>query len=343
MSYQIVRLLQERFGENKINKLLTRIENAGGKTKLHHRKLKDLLDGKDVPLRASEAWAIYRYLLESGVSPSIELFDPTEGLLDSIADGTRVSFFLPVKYDAVLGTDMISRWDMRGTTRLARTKQIGNMGLAIWDVPRAGPLPADADIEGKDGAVITVGSPTVNQMTVRALKAMTPELTPKDFKTLPFFFVYEKRTRRVEFMFRADEVTAATTMYRKLEEGRRAIVLNNSAYVASSEATGKSFALLVAQRQPHRPTHLRVVLCGLSGPSTYALAKAVQANRIAQIPPNETRILAAVIEVEIVEDAPRAPARESETRTLGNEIKVLEQVFLERERSGRWIASSATG
>lgn len=120
---------------------------------------------------------------------------------------------------------------------------------------------------------------------------------------LPFFvFGIEQPIEAPSAFIRTlDEVKQIPAYSGKLGPLNRGIVVGQKVYTIKNR--NEDLALLVAHRHPkEKQTH--AVLCGLSGPATYALAKCIQRGRVDRTLPELgeevlTPILVAVVQVQI--------------------------------------------
>lgn len=310
------------------NALAERIRRANhGESGVDRRKLQRLCTGdKSVSLTIFELEAIDRYLVgyNEGLAEH-PVFIRNEDLLDSISQSSAINFFLAAKYNQELKTEVLSRWDVRCITCVIRPK-LARIDVNVWDQFLAEDWDELVE-QARGGAKIAVGSPFVatgsasERLMERMLDLPSGEDVPR-----PFYFTSGGASEAPQSDF--IRTTSASG-----SDSRGIHVLGNTFI---SKRGSKEYGLLLAQRDA-REQQVHVVLGGTTGPSTYALAEALQRGMAnMRLPPAgddiKPPILVAVFAANLVARAlPKATSRWSiqrETRELQHVEVVLKPTLL---------------
>ena len=254
------------------------IGRASGDEKrtVDRRKLKRLVEGDEtVSLTIAELRLLDQFLrpLNEGLAEK-PIFRREENLLDALVESESVTFFVAARFHPDFGTEAISRWDLRGITRLLRTR-LGELELRIQDVMFKEDWERSA-LRSDSVAVISIGSPLACAATEYVLAEMVG-VAPYErgpLERLPFCFVFPGE-HTSGFILGRREAARYRAELGELPEGDRALVVAGDVYAGRGTRSGETYALLVAQRRPPAG-HVHMALCGLSGPATYALAKVLQ-------------------------------------------------------------------
>ena len=227
---------------------------------------------ESVSLKLGQLAALDTYFIAKGEGP---LFARQDSLLDIVAESPAVNFFVATKYHPALNTEVVSRWDLRGITRLLRT-QLAPLELKIWDVLDPADwskLKTSAEYEAKIGIGSPIASCASEALLAEMVGVQPEKKCPLD--RLPFFLVGSEKDTKVKSAFvrgRSDARKRHPLALEGVDATSRALVVEKEIFVQTRE---EDYALLVAQRHP-RERQIHVVLCGLTGPSSYELAKTLQ-------------------------------------------------------------------
>lgn len=273
---------------------------------IDRRTLKNLCGEKieEVQLRVGQLLALDHFFNLNNEDP---LLTKSLSPISSIAESINVNFLLAARDDPARKSEAIARWDLRALTRLMRTR-LNSLNMRIWDVEGADSWRKD-DQRIANSANVAIGSPVANYASEELLARMVG-VAPQEkcgIDTLPFFVVAAARDKDVKSAFVRDRREALhidAQAVKTLGLEQRGIVLGNQ-FFATTES--RDFALLVAQRSP-TSGQAQMVLCGLTGPGTYQLARILQSGQPAQtLPPvhaGEERppMLVALYELTLVPD-----------------------------------------
>lgn len=313
---------ERRWGS--FHRLADRIFQISG-VPVDRRKLARIVAGENVTFRVSELAALDAYLALYGEGLAEKpLFEPS-GILAAIASGGAIKFLLASDPIQNLRNIDISHWDVRSMIEVMREVQRnGQLQVDVEEVVfRSGDEPAVIDyrrenwyrnLTGQPGAQVCIGSPRVARASEIMLSEMfgvdpfAPQETGE--AALPFYFFWPKKQRYFRSSFVDDKPSAVVRLpggdkaYSRIKAGAMGLRLGEKLLTASSqlEAT-TSYGIIAAQRRHNG--QIRLVLAGLSGPSTLAAARAVGgiAETIPRGEPNQdSPVLWAVVEASIAVD-----------------------------------------
>lgn len=225
-----------------------------------------------VQLKVGQILAIDHWL---GLEDEGPLLAKRRSLIDSVRESYNVNFLMAAMYSPVMRTEVISRWDLRASTRLLRTP-LNRLHVGIWDI--VGPENFRGyDVRIINAANISIASPVANyasQVLMSRMIGIAPDGST-DFESLPFFIVGSERDEHIQRSFvRLRSEMEKTPFAGQLpsDTNKRALVVNGKWYVSNAS---EDYALLLAQRNPDNG-HVQIVLCGLTGQGTYQLARIIQ-------------------------------------------------------------------
>lgn len=234
-----------------------------------------------VQLKISQALALDHWLETKDEG---SLLAKERSLVDSIRESYNVNFLVAAKYLPEMQTDVISRWDLRATTRLMRTP-LNRLQVSIWDI--TGPENwRDYDTRIINAANISIGSPVAayaSQVLMSKMIGISPN-EPVRLDSLPFFIIGAERDSALDRSFVRPRSEWAETPYSDQlpkDPDKRALVVDGRWYESNDQ---HDYALLLAQRNPDNG-HVQMVLCGLTGQGTYQLARIIQAGLPAETMP----------------------------------------------------------
>ena len=317
--------------------LETYIRNANdGKITVDRRKLKRIYDGDEkVCLSIEELRALQIYFCNKQLIPIDQniLFKPPVSLLDALHGESKLSVFYSARYLEIIRTEVASDWDLRAVAELLGTHEIGNLAVSLHDVFNFGRTHNDVTTLtshlkneswytalNKERALVSIGSPFVSYATEEILCRMfglcpfKPDGYSSD-KPLPFYLYWPEEHKTTDSAFSISWEELKVRFKNKVADigkNDRALVMGDNLYLANSVGTSPN--LVLAQ---YWKGHLVLVLIGVFGPSTFAIAQCVANRMIAQtLPPYRTHqpkdetdnpsspILMALIQT-LIEKAPR--------------------------------------
>ena len=243
--------------------------------RIDRRTLERICDDNEhetVRLNIGQLIALDRFFMTSNEG---SLLSRDDSLIDAVAESLDVNFIVAANYIPALHDEAIARWDLRAITRLLRTR-LNQLRVRIWDI--TGPdnwKVGDARI--KHGANIAIGSPVANFASEVILSRMLGLEVGKEYpiEHLPFSIVRAANDKRVKSIFvrsRADAARIDAEVSARLDPEHRALIVGDQMFLSNED---ESYALLVAQRDKESG-QVQIVLCGLSGPGTYYLARILQ-------------------------------------------------------------------
>lgn len=295
------------------------IIKAAGGTGVDRRKLQKLvgLAGKDlemgdlagaaedVNLRISELMALNAYLSPMGAGLAARPIFDQPSILATLAERSEVVFMFGAQPNEERQNIEVSVWDVRcqGEILNSVNSYQANISITMEDVMyRAPEKKGGPEIGGwekwftdvHDASIVCIGSPRA----CRASEFMLAKMfnveyfaeTTREEERLPFLFIWARETDKfgsrfagdAESIERLDKALAASIRM----DPKTTMGLRVDGTVHASRGQGsrwKDYGIIAAQRRSSG--QLWLVLCGLSGPTTYAAAKA--AKSLADIiPPN---------------------------------------------------------
>jgi hypothetical protein len=259
------------------------------------RKLHRLVLGEDVSLRIRELRALDTYLSPLGEGLAAKPIFERSSILAEISRSPGVVFLLGmlprIKYER---TD-ISHWDMRSLTQFRH--DLNEFGQVRFDIEEVmyheNPIGSLQGLEkeswysrlktGRE-SVVCVGSPRVSPATEFMLAEMFGvepfEEARAGDKQLPFYFLWPADRTNFRSRFCLDHAAIEhkdPEFAQRLETGNPKMMgLMVEDEIIRADAVGnrwKSYGVIVAQRRANGQIWL--ALAGLSGPSTYGVAKTV--------------------------------------------------------------------
>lgn len=249
--------------------------------KIDWRTLRRICEKPDtVQLKLHHLIAIDRWLR---IEREGELLARHRSLIDSLCESYNLNILVACKTFDELNYEFISRWDLRAVSRLLRSP-LNRLNYVIWDIEGAENWPQE-DVRITNAANISIASPVASYPS-QAIMSKMIGIHPYraiDFQALPFFVVGCDRDEWIvdrSFVRRRSEI--ANTRYAKYlppDTGKRVLMVNGNWYSSTDDV---DYALLLAQRNPGNG-HVQMVLCGLTGPGTYNLARIVESGQ-----PSET-------------------------------------------------------
>lgn len=260
------------------------VANNRDKSRRIDRRTLERLCGEEsnnVQLKIGHLLALDHWL---GMEDEGSLLTKQRSLIDSVRESYSVNFLVACTTSPQLRTDVISRWDLRATTRLLRTP-LNRLHVGIWDIK--GPENwREHDVRITNAANISIGSPVAShasQVIMSRMLGIAPN-NRLEFESLPFYIVGSERDESLNRSFvRARSEIARTPYVTQLPElsDKRALVVNGKWYVSTDD---EDYAMLLAQRNPDNG-HVQMVLCGLTGHGTYKLARILQSGQPAETMP----------------------------------------------------------
>jgi hypothetical protein len=252
--------------------------------RIDRRTLEKICDDDEletVRLNIGQLIALDRFFMASNEG---SLLSRDDSLIDAVAESLDVNFMVAAKYVPGLNDEAIARWDLRAITRLLRTR-LNQLQVRIWDV--TGPANwKGGDPRIKHGANIAIGSPIANFASEVILSRMLGLEVGGEYpiERLPFSIVRAANDKHVKSIFvrsRTDAARIDAEATEELDPERRALIVGDQMFVSNDD---ESYALLVAQRDKESG-QAQIVLCGLTGPGTYYLARILQGGGPAQSVP----------------------------------------------------------
>jgi hypothetical protein len=278
----------ERLGS--YDKLASEIEMAtGGQTKVDRRKIKNLVEGDDVPLRVSELRALDAFLSPFGQGLGVTPIFDQSGPLSEIAARGDVQIFVGAFPRPELGRIDVSRWDLQAQALLVRRLyQYSDIRFELSDTlyrpsseMRAKATHGDESVERK--SIISIGSSRVCTETEFLLSRIFGvnafHEPPRGGPQLPFYFVWPDGGQQAglesAFCLKGSDILAqAPDLSADLSNGDTSVaaILSRGELlpVDRSGDSWTTYGVIVAQRR--RTGALWAVVAGLSGPATYGAA-----------------------------------------------------------------------
>jgi hypothetical protein len=264
----------------KVARAIEKANNFDESLKIDRRTLARICEETDaVQLKLGHLLAIDRWLRLENEG---ELLARHRSLIDSIRESYNVNILVACTASPNSRYEVISRWDLRASTRLLRTP-INSLYVRIWDIKGPENWRYD-DTRIINAANISIASPVASyasQAIMSKMIGLAPD-AQTDLEALPFYIVGCDRDESIDRNFVRKRSEMASTAYAGLlpdDPDKRALVIGGKWYVSTDDT---DYALLLAQRNPGNG-HVQMVLCGLIGPSTYKLARIIQAGQ-----PSET-------------------------------------------------------
>lgn len=319
--------------------------NAPPQWKVDRRKLQQLCSDnyEKVSLTIAELKAIDQFLLRynEGLAET-PIFKRCHDLLDAFLGSDQLHFFIAVKTYPELDTQVLSRWDLRAITRVIRSK-VNRLDLKLWDIETIGDWNQSRQL-AMNQAKIAVGSP-IASVASEALLAEMLDVTPSQpdkQQELPFFLIRRDQDADFKSAFIFNRQKAGERLNlppEQIPSNRRSIVIGSEIFTPTTPT--EDFGLLVAQRHP-KENQLHLVLCGLTGPATYGLAKALQEGMMQAMLPDSfddrhPPILAALFRVsfELAPQQGSSPQAKGETRRCPKP-KLVPPLRVFYHTAGKW-------
>jgi hypothetical protein len=271
-------------------------------------------NSEKVKLSISQLLALNEYLRQRSPGRGLDqkpLFVRQEDIVDSVSESDALTIFVAAKYSETDETETVSRWDLRAVTDFTSGKLAGKT-LKIQDVLLHGTETGVAKDEKwvellkreeAKVAKITIGSPLANPATEYALAAMVgrkpyEHSSPDDGHPLPFYFLFLDRECPSTFFLRPRDRAQLKSLLgereaRKLstmKSDQRAIVLLDELLVSEPKRLGRSYGILVAQRQAPKGDVMMSV-CGTYGQTTLGVSRVTASNKIrTTLPPFDEKL-----------------------------------------------------
>jgi len=290
---KILRKEKERLGS--YDGLAKAISDASKGKGIDRRKLNRLAEGDDVSLRISELVALDAYLAPRGEGLSVRPLFEQAGILAELSQAASVVFLLGSQPRIPEQRIDMSRWDVRSTAEIIRDmhRYRASIHFDIEDViyPKPDQItgskkePWEKWLGETQTSLVCVGSPRACRATEVVLCKMfevKPFAAPvRGEKKLPFYFVWPHEEHMFESRFAddgqsiqdIDPILAEEIQQRRF--GAMALRTENGVLGVRQRGTAwTDYGVVVAQRRA--TGQIWLVLCGLSGPATYAAARAVK-------------------------------------------------------------------
>lgn len=356
--FRLADVLKQRYEKRGSWEAVSNAISAANKNKqsVDRRKLKRLCEDNDesVTFTVKELRALDQYLrpLNEGLGEK-PIFIREESITDSILESDGLRFIVAAKYHEDIGTEAVSRWDMKAVTRLIKSQLGSSLEISVKDIAEVKKFDTSSGHkqyfanEQKIISHITVGSPLANPASDAYLSIMLnvepfKHLHPDPKRLLPFYFYYPRARKEFPSAFLPNEeevkkIIGDEEFSRNFTSPEtRGIIVGEDVY--TDNVLGGNHALLVAQREEPFGS-IRLILSGITGPATLGLSKMIANDQITMRVPDLDKkqkhqpILVAVIEVDIVRAEP--PSNNEDNRELVGRRIVKEPHILEYI-NGRW-------
>ena len=299
--------------------LARKISEAAGGTGIERRKLQKLLGlaGKnldmktlagttdDVSLRISELMALNAYLSPMGAGLAARPIFDQPSILATLAERSEVVFMFGAQPNEKRLNKEVSVWDLRCQAEILNgiNGYQSNISITMVDVMYRAPEKENGEEIGgwekwftgvHDASIVCIGSPRASRASEYMLAKMFNverfEIARRGEEQLPFHFIWARETDRFGSRFAVD-ADSIESLDKPLAasirmDPKKTMGLRVDGAVHASRRQGrrwKDYGIIAAQRRSSG--QLWLVLCGLSGPTTYAAAKVVKS--LADIiPPN---------------------------------------------------------
>jgi hypothetical protein len=334
----IVRLLATEVGN--FNRLESLIKDANAKASMPGsiaaRTLRKLVENpKGVSLTWSNFVALENFLVTRGKSlQNLPIFE-TRGVLDSLIENPRISFLVAAKPRIEERRIDLSHWDVLCVTELVSHiyRLNAHPEHDIVHVPLRKPpnphLMAEEEwhkrLEEPGRAIVCIGSPRVNLATELVLARMfgidafvPPQGQLGNFRRMPFCFVWTPSMTKdaaSAFSISWESINVQDPPLAKAIKDEQAVafLVNDKIHpVVLPNPPWKMFGAIVAQRRKNGQIWL--VVCGTSGPATYAAAQLVK--QIEAALPISANQHSPVLWVPIVADVATSPAFQGDNRVV---------------------------
>lgn len=298
---RLTHALKERLTkEGNLSKLAAHIEMAS-KLTIDPRKLKRILIGDPtVGITLKDFVALDAYLSPFGEGLADNPLFDSQSLLSALVDRSSVLMLLGSHPQGADRRANLSRWDLRAANKVTRHihSAAPATGVIIDDVVFARSRPRDPDgqplpmLDDTATSLCIIGSPRACWAAERALAEMFDvDAFSKPDAELPFHFVWSRDLRNLyrdsTFAFKPNALRrphpAAFAQFAKGEA--RALVVGDKLFMRAPTSKGKpwkDYGVVAAQRR--EDGRVFVVVAGLSGPATFAVAQALASHRIGTLP-----------------------------------------------------------
>ena len=315
------------------------IAKVGGGVVVDRRKLqrlaalagKDLekenlaTNGGDVSLRISELVALNNFLTPIGAGLAARPIFNQPTILATLAERSEVVFMFAAQPRKERENTEVSVWDVRCQGEILNSINAyrANIRITMEDVIyRAPEKPGGPEVGGweklftdnHDASIVCIGSPRASRASEYMLAKMFNEklfakITRAE-KLLPFHFIWAPETDKFGSRFAGDAASiegldrSLASAIRKDPRTTMGLRVGDRVHPVRSQGNRWiDYGIIAAQRRSNGQFWL--ALCGLSGPTTYAAAKA--AKSLADlIPPNpvgeHSKVQWAVVKSVIEED-----------------------------------------
>ncbi len=315
------------------------------------RKLAGTAD--DISLRISELMALNAYLSPLGAGLAARPIFDQPSILATLAERSEVVFMFGAQPNEKRQHKEVSVWDVRCQAEILNgiNGYQPNISIVMEDVMYQAPEKKDGgEIGGwekwftdeHDASIVCIGSPRAcrasEYMLAKMFNVKHFQITKRTVTLLPFHFIWAGETDKFgsRFAVDADSIEDANeALAASIRTDPTTVMgLRVDRTVYASRRQGwkwKDYGIIAAQRRSSG--QLWLVLCGLSGPTTYAAAKVLKS--LADIiPPNpfgeDSKVQWAVVKSVIEEkpktpDPPSAAEPKAEARIPGDTRRVVVQ------------------
>ncbi len=312
------------------------ITEAGGGIGVDRRKLQrlvalagqDLKAGdiakseNDVNLRISELVALNAFLSPTGDGLAAHPIFDQPSILAALTERSELVFLHAAQPNDKRQSTEVSVWDVRCQAEIMNSVNAyrANIGITMQEVMNREPKNRpDGEIGGwekwfaddRDASIVSIGSPRAcrasERMLAKMFKVEAFEKTVRAEQSLPFHFIWARRTDKFGSRFAGDAYSIKRLDSQLASAIRRNPLTSMGLRVGDTVhparmggETWKDYGIIAAQRR--RSGQLWLALCGLTGPTTYAAAKAVRSliNVIPQNPVGKNSAVQwAVVEADI--------------------------------------------
>ena len=304
---EVLAAMKRKYGS--FDALAKEIAEGGGGATIDRRKLQKLaaLEGMDleredfvrmkgdVNLRISELVALNKFLTPMGAGLATRPIFNQPTILATLAERPEVVFMFGAKPDEKRKNIEVSVWDVRCQAEILNSVNSyrANTRIKMEDVISRAPEKDGKEFGGwekwftdnHDASIVCIGSPRACRASEIMLAKMFGVKPFEDVKraaeTLPFHFIWARDTDPFGSRFAADAGSierldgALARAMRRDPKTAMGLLVNNTVLPAPYQGDRWiDYGIIAAQRRSSGG--LWLALCGLSGPTTYAAAKAAK-------------------------------------------------------------------
>jgi hypothetical protein len=292
---------------------------ARGQT-VDRRKLKDIVDGEDFTISVQELIALDHYLSLSGQGLADHPLFQKESVLQGLAVNEKIVFLLGAFRRDDEARNDVSLWDVKAFQAIFDGVQRLRTGIqgSLQDVfflndqghHNQHPRGCDAILKEPRLSVCSIGSPKANVVTEMILAKMFHEKPfARSTRPVPFKFFWPGEEERKErkfastFVMRPGEFEHKTTRRRMSKQCVGALVIKDEIYEVAPHHRGwwSDYGVVAVQKLTGQ--RVRLVIAGITGPTTYATALACGGMLNVAIPQSDEKkdsaVLWAVIRTQI--------------------------------------------